>query len=150
MSAIRRAYHRTDRQILKRKANDVRRRGGSTAVIVILINGEMLVVANIGESCEVICEDGIAGQLSVDHEPLKEPRLIESKGGFVTDEIGTINLAMKFAQYYVQISFIYHFQQLCFGLIIPRLLHSFYQLLHLSSLRTFFNINYCTFFLIFE
>ncbi|XP_038988067.1 probable protein phosphatase 2C 58, partial [Phoenix dactylifera] len=90
MSAIRRTYHRTDRKILKRKANDVRRRGGSTAVTVILINGEKLVVANIGDSRAVICEEGVARQLSVDHEPLKERHVIESKGGFVTNEIGNV------------------------------------------------------------
>ncbi|KAG1368310.1 putative protein phosphatase 2C 62 [Cocos nucifera] len=55
-----------------------------------LIDGEKLVVANIGDSRAVICEEGVARQLSVDHEPLKERRLIESKGGFVTNEIGNV------------------------------------------------------------
>ncbi|KAI4962497.1 hypothetical protein ZWY2020_034453 [Hordeum vulgare] len=53
MKAIRRAYHRTDRKVLKKKkvtvdGQDRPRRGGSTAVTVILLNGENLVVANVG------------------------------------------------------------------------------------------------------
>lgn len=88
MKAIRRAYHRTDGKILKRKECDVRRRGGSTAVTVIRINGEALVVANVGDSRVVISEDGVARQLSVDHEPLKGQHEIESRGGFVTNVRG--------------------------------------------------------------
>lgn len=97
MEAIRRAYHRTDRKVLKKKKSDAeqeggrrRRRGGSTAVTVILINGETLVVANVGDSRAVLCgADGEARQLSVDHEPLRERGAIESRGGFVTEIHGT-------------------------------------------------------------
>nr|GEV03553.1 putative reverse transcriptase domain-containing protein [Tanacetum cinerariifolium] len=46
-----------------------KRKGGSTAVTAILINRETLVVANIGDSLAVLCQDGVAKQLSVDHEP---------------------------------------------------------------------------------
>lgn len=92
--AIRRAYHRTDRKLLKKTAGDDsgegmkkgRRRGGSTAVTAILINGEDLVVANVGDSRAVLCDTGgRARQLSVDHEPLRERRAIEARGGFVTE-----------------------------------------------------------------
>ncbi|KAJ4801394.1 hypothetical protein LUZ62_052640 [Rhynchospora pubera] len=84
MKAIKRAYHSTDRKILKKKASDdVKTRGGSTAVTVIIINGESLVVANVGDSRAIISEGGIARRLSVDHEPLKEKKEIESRGGFV-------------------------------------------------------------------
>lgn len=51
----------------------------------ILINGQSLVVANVGDSRAVICKNGVAKQLSVDHEPNKEKRLIESRGGFVSN-----------------------------------------------------------------
>ncbi|KAL6656617.1 hypothetical protein ACP70R_004397 [Stipagrostis hirtigluma subsp. patula] len=103
MEAIRRAYHRTDRKVLKKKkahgAGDDggegggrrRRRGGSTAVTVILINGETLVVANVGDSRAVLCDaGGRARQLSVDHEPLRERAAIESRGGFVTEIHGDV------------------------------------------------------------
>jgi protein phosphatase 1L len=99
MEAIRRAYHRTDRKVLKSagggggggegKKGRRRRRGGSTAVTVILINGETLVVANVGDSRAVLRgAGGAARQLSVDHEPLRERRAIESRGGFVTEIYG--------------------------------------------------------------
>lgn len=61
-----------------------KRKGGSTAVTAILINCETLVVANVGDSRAVLCQDGAAKQLSVDHEPNKERKVIEEKGGFVT------------------------------------------------------------------
>ncbi|PAN14162.1 hypothetical protein PAHAL_2G388400 [Panicum hallii] len=99
MEAIRRAYHRTDRKVLKmKKADDDegkgkgrRRRGGSTAVTVILINGEKLVVANVGDSRAVLRDNGgAARQLSVDHEPLREQSAIESRGGFITEIHGDV------------------------------------------------------------
>lgn len=101
MEAIRRAYHRTDRKVLKttKQAGDDgggegkgrRRRGGSTAVTAILINGEELVVANVGDSRAVLCDaGGTARQLSVDHEPLRERRAIEARGGFVTEIHGDV------------------------------------------------------------
>ena len=60
-------------------------RGGSTAVTAILIDCHKLVVANVGDSRAVICKNGVAKQLSVDHEPSREKILIESKGGFVSN-----------------------------------------------------------------
>eukprot|EP00262_Sarcandra_glabra_P012112 TRINITY_DN304_c0_g1_i1.p1 TRINITY_DN304_c0_g1~~TRINITY_DN304_c0_g1_i1.p1 ORF type:complete len:284 (-),score=72.08 TRINITY_DN304_c0_g1_i1:202-1053(-) len=88
-SAIKKAYQITDGKILE-KAVDLGR-GGSTAVTAILINGEKLVVANVGDSRAVICQKGVAKQLSVDHEPSKERRTIESKGGFVTNLPGDVS-----------------------------------------------------------
>ncbi|OVA03507.1 Protein phosphatase 2C (PP2C)-like domain [Macleaya cordata] len=87
-SAIRRAYDITDKKILE-KAVDLGR-GGSTAVTAILINGEKLVVANVGDSRAVICKNGMAKQLSVDHEPAKEREVIENRGGFVSRLPGDI------------------------------------------------------------
>lgn len=73
----------TDDEILEKAL--VLGRGGSTAVTGILINGEKLVIANVGDSRAVMCKNGVAKQLSIDHEPSKEKRLIESRGGFVTN-----------------------------------------------------------------
>uniref|UniRef100_A0A0E0LLB0 protein-serine/threonine phosphatase n=1 Tax=Oryza punctata TaxID=4537 RepID=A0A0E0LLB0_ORYPU len=98
MAAIRRAYHRTDRKVLRTTTEteeddgeERRRRGGSTAVTAILINGETLVVANVGDSRAVACDRaGRARQLSVDHEPLRERDAVESRGGFVTEIHGDV------------------------------------------------------------
>ncbi|PIA35189.1 hypothetical protein AQUCO_03600091v1 [Aquilegia coerulea] len=87
-NAIRRAYRITDTQILE-KAVDLGR-GGSTAVTAILINGQKLVVANVGDSRAVICNNGKAKQLSVDHEPSTEQETIESRGGFVSNIPGDV------------------------------------------------------------
>ncbi|CAL5394552.1 hypothetical protein CsSME_00019727 [Camellia sinensis var. sinensis] len=87
-SAMRRAYHTTDVDIL---ANSFSLGiGGSTAVTAILINSQKLVVANVGDSRAVICKKGVAKQLSVDHEPSKEKKTIESKGGFVSNIPGDV------------------------------------------------------------
>ncbi|GAB4846443.1 hypothetical protein Ancab_025448 [Ancistrocladus abbreviatus] len=86
--AIRRAYHITDAKILE-KSTDLGR-GGSTAVTAILINNEKLVVANIGDSRAVICKNGQAKQLSIDHEPDKERKDIEGRGGFVSKFPGDV------------------------------------------------------------
>lgn len=82
-NAIRRAYDKTDIEILDKSLS--LGRGGSTAVTAILINGERLVVANVGDSRAVICKNGEAKQLSVDHEPSKERTMIERRGGFVSN-----------------------------------------------------------------
>ncbi|KAL9457812.1 hypothetical protein AB3S75_006792 [Citrus x aurantiifolia] len=87
-SAIRRAYRMTDTKILEQAF--VLGKGGSTAVTAILINGQKLVVANVGDSRAVISKNGVAKQLSVDHEPSKEKRLIESRGGFVSNIPGDV------------------------------------------------------------
>ena len=86
-NAIKRAYRKTDDEILAKSFS--LGRGGSTAVTAILINGRELVVANVGDSRAVMSENGVAKQLSVDHEPSSERRLIESRGGFVSNLPGT-------------------------------------------------------------
>ncbi|KAK9688878.1 hypothetical protein RND81_09G017900 [Saponaria officinalis] len=86
--AIRRAYHLTDDTILKKSA--VLGKGGSTAVTAILINCEKLVVANLGDSRAVLCRNGEAKQLSIDHEPDTERKDIEERGGFVTKFPGDV------------------------------------------------------------
>lgn len=92
-SAIKKAYERTDTKILEKRAE--LGRGGSTAVTAILIDGVSLVVANIGDSRAVISKNGVAIQLSIDHEPYKERQLIEEKGGFVSTFPGNL-LALVF------------------------------------------------------
>lgn len=87
-SAVRRGYRITDTTILE-KAVDLGK-GGSTAVTAILINCEKLVVANIGDSRAVICKNGVAKQLSVDHEPSSEREHIEGRGGFVSNFPGDV------------------------------------------------------------
>ncbi|GMH25554.1 hypothetical protein Nepgr_027397 [Nepenthes gracilis] len=86
--AIRRAYRVTDDKILE-KSIDLGK-GGSTAVTAILINRKKLVVANIGDSRALICRNGEAKQLSIDHEPDKERRDIEGRGGFVSKFPGDV------------------------------------------------------------
>ncbi|XP_076896942.1 putative protein phosphatase 2C 39 [Bidens hawaiensis] len=98
--AIKRAYAYTDSTIMNKAIK--KRKGGSTAVTAILVNCEKLVVANVGDSRAVICQDGVAKQLSVDHEPNKERKVIEEKGGFITEFQGDCarvdgNLAMSMA-----------------------------------------------------
>ncbi|XP_060187382.1 probable protein phosphatase 2C 39 isoform X1 [Lycium barbarum] len=87
-SAIKRAYRITDTTILD-KAADLGK-GGSTAVTAILINGQKLVVANVGDSRAVIYKNGVAKQLSIDHDADRERKIIEDRGGFVTNFPGDV------------------------------------------------------------
>ncbi|OHT10744.1 protein phosphatase 2C [Tritrichomonas foetus] len=59
---------------------------GTTAVVAV-IDGSTLTVANVGDSRCVLCRDGKAVRLSVDHKPdlPEETAYIQSKGGFVRD-----------------------------------------------------------------
>jgi len=85
-TAIQKAYQLTDEKILE-NASELGR-GGSTAVTAILIGSDKsvkLVVANVGDSRAVISKNGVAEQLSVDHEPNMERQTIEKKGGFVSN-----------------------------------------------------------------
>ncbi|KAF8031952.1 hypothetical protein BT93_D0997 [Corymbia citriodora subsp. variegata] len=84
---IKRAYKKMDNEILE---GIVSSRGGSTAVTAILINREKLIVANVGDSRAIMCENGKAKQITVDHEPQKERELVESRGGFVSQRPGNV------------------------------------------------------------
>lgn len=86
--AIRKAYRVTDSDILEKAAQ--LGKGGSTAVTAILINCRRLVVANVGDSRAVICKNGVAKQLSVDHQPSTERERIENRGGFVSNFPGDV------------------------------------------------------------
>lgn len=85
-TAIFKAYERTDQAILSHSPD--LGRGGSTAVTAILINGQKLWVANVGDSRAVLSRRGEAIQLSVDHEPNTERGSIEDRGGFVSNMPG--------------------------------------------------------------
>ncbi|KAI6703323.1 hypothetical protein NL676_012459 [Syzygium grande] len=61
-----------------------------TAAMAILINREKLIVANVGDSRAIMCENGKAKQITVDHEPQKERELVESRGGFVSQRPGNV------------------------------------------------------------
>lgn len=87
-NAIRNAYRSTDAVILQQSLK--LGKGGSTAVTGILIDGKKLVVANVGDSRAVMSKNGVAHQLSVDHEPSKEKKEIESRGGFVSNIPGDV------------------------------------------------------------
>lgn len=84
--SISKAYEKTDEAILS-GSSDLGR-GGSTAVTAILINGQRLLVANVGDSRAVLSRGGRALQMSIDHEPSTERGSIEHRGGFVSNMPG--------------------------------------------------------------
>ncbi|PON31310.1 Protein phosphatase, partial [Trema orientale] len=86
--SISKAYERTDQAILSHSPD--LGRGGSTAVTAILINGQRLWVANVGDSRAVLSRGGQAVQMSTDHEPNTERGSIENRGGFVSNMPGDV------------------------------------------------------------
>uniref|UniRef100_A0A2P2L4C9 protein-serine/threonine phosphatase n=1 Tax=Rhizophora mucronata TaxID=61149 RepID=A0A2P2L4C9_RHIMU len=86
--SISKAYERTDQDILSHSAD--LGRGGSTAVTAILINGQKLWVANVGDSRAVLSRGGQAMQITIDHEPNTERGSIENRGGFVSNMPGDV------------------------------------------------------------
>lgn len=87
-TSIPKAYERTDQAILTHSPD--LGRGGSTAVTAILINGQKLWVANVGDSRAVLSKRGQAIQMSIDHEPNTERGSIEDRGGFVSNMPGSL------------------------------------------------------------
>ncbi|XP_052201718.1 probable protein phosphatase 2C 39 isoform X2 [Diospyros lotus] len=87
-AAIKRAYRDIDNEISK----NIDGSRGSTAVTAILINGEKLIVANVGDSRAILCRNGAAKaiQITVDHEPQKEREMVERRGGFVIQMPGDV------------------------------------------------------------
>ncbi|CAL9059584.1 unnamed protein product [Musa banksii] len=86
--AIRRAYEKTDNEILSH-SRDLGR-GGSTAVTAILVNGSKLWVANVGDSRAVLATRREVIQMTTDHEPNSERERIETRGGFVLNMPGDV------------------------------------------------------------
>ncbi|PHT50698.1 putative protein phosphatase 2C 41 [Capsicum baccatum] len=86
--AITKGYEKIDQAILANSSN--LGRGGSTAVTAILINGQRLWVANVGDSRAVLSRGGQAIQMTIDHEPNTERSSIEDRGGFVSNLPGDV------------------------------------------------------------
>ncbi|KAG6648949.1 hypothetical protein CIPAW_07G179500 [Carya illinoinensis] len=86
--SIIKAYEKTDQAILSHSSD--LGRGGSTAVTAILINGQKLWIANVGDSRAVLSRGGQAVQMTIDHEPNTERGSIENKGGFVSNMPGDV------------------------------------------------------------
>ncbi|MQL81919.1 hypothetical protein Taro_014385 [Colocasia esculenta] len=86
--AISKAYDKTDKAILSHSSD--LGRGGSTAVTAILINGQKLWIANVGDSRGVLAKGGQVMQMTVDHEPSAERGSIENRGGFVSNMPGDV------------------------------------------------------------
>ncbi|KAK7301209.1 hypothetical protein RJT34_12070 [Clitoria ternatea] len=86
--SISRAYQNTDQEILSHSSD--LGHGGSTAVTAILINGQRLLIANVGDSRAVLSRKGQAVQMTTDHEPNTERGSIENKGGFVSNMPGDV------------------------------------------------------------
>lgn len=86
MRSIAKAYERTDQAILTHSPD--LGRGGSTAVNAILIDGQRLLIANVGDSRAVLSRGGQAIQMTIDHEPNTERDSIEDRGGFVSNMPG--------------------------------------------------------------
>jgi protein phosphatase 1L len=81
--AIAETYKQTDQEYLKAE-NNQHRDAGSTASTAVLV-GDRLLVANVGDSRAVVCIDGKAIALSIDHKPNRtdERQRIEDAGGVV-------------------------------------------------------------------
>ncbi|CAA0825395.1 Probable protein phosphatase 2C 28 [Striga hermonthica] len=87
--AIKRVFIATDNYILENVVCSAGR-GGSTALAAILIDKTKLILANVGDSRAVLCSKGNVKQVTVDHEPMREKKLVESKGGFVSNKPGNV------------------------------------------------------------
>jgi serine/threonine protein phosphatase PrpC len=77
----------TDRQFLSMASTQPEFNGGSgCAAVVACIIGGWIWCANVGDSRALLCRDGKAVQLSLDHKPDREDEAqrIESAGGFVS------------------------------------------------------------------
>ncbi|KAH9288304.1 hypothetical protein KI387_032421, partial [Taxus chinensis] len=88
--AIVKAYEKTDKAILGNTPE--LGPSGSIVVTAIVIDGKKLLVANVGDSRAVLCRNGRAIQLSVDHEQgtSTECGSIETRGGFVSNMPGDV------------------------------------------------------------
>ncbi|XP_020917035.1 probable protein phosphatase 2C 21 isoform X2 [Exaiptasia diaphana] len=73
------------------KSDEVGYDSGTTAIVA-LVKDDTLTVANVGDSRCVVCRNGIALEMSIDHKPedTKELSRIEKAGGKVTGE-GRVN-----------------------------------------------------------
>ncbi|GKV14609.1 hypothetical protein SLEP1_g25452 [Rubroshorea leprosula] len=79
VEAIKAGYLKTDEEFLKQDA------AGGACCVTALIEGQDIVVANVGDCRAVLCRGGLAEALTTDHKPEKEDerKRIENKGGYV-------------------------------------------------------------------
>ncbi|KAH1063517.1 hypothetical protein J1N35_028504 [Gossypium stocksii] len=84
------AYHlvkgKTNHPMEDYVSTEFKQVNGSALGLFPIFNGHLshkLVIANVGYSRAVISKNGVAKQLSVDHEPASERESIENRGGFV-------------------------------------------------------------------
>ncbi|XP_073145306.1 probable protein phosphatase 2C 14 [Henckelia pumila] len=83
--AIKAGYLSTDEEFLKQDLSS------GACCVTALIDGEEMVISNLGDCRAVLCRGGIAEVLTTDHTPAREDerRRIEDKGGYVTFHRGS-------------------------------------------------------------
>eukprot|EP00928_Gymnodinium_smaydae_P039846 TRINITY_DN27132_c0_g1_i1.p1 TRINITY_DN27132_c0_g1~~TRINITY_DN27132_c0_g1_i1.p1 ORF type:complete len:704 (-),score=148.67 TRINITY_DN27132_c0_g1_i1:110-2074(-) len=87
LESLRQGFEETDRQFLSLPSQQKGSGGGSGCVAVVAcVVGGWVWCANAGDSRAVLCRDGKAVQLSLDHKPDREDEAsrIEAAGGFVS------------------------------------------------------------------
>ncbi|GAM18570.1 hypothetical protein SAMD00019534_017450 [Acytostelium subglobosum LB1] len=108
---LQQAYTRTNakfRQLVESERPDLKYCGATAAAV--LIHGNSLHVANIGDSRVVLCRDGKAMRLSLDHKPSdpKEDCRIRELGGYIvhsqhTSRIkGTLAVSRAIGDFYME------------------------------------------------
>ncbi|OMO81640.1 phosphatase 2C (PP2C)-like protein [Corchorus olitorius] len=77
--AVKAGYLKTDEEFLKQKIPS------GTCCVTALIEGEDIVVSNLGDCRAVLCRGGVAEALTTDHKAEREDerKRIENKGGYV-------------------------------------------------------------------
>ncbi|KAL2631444.1 hypothetical protein R1flu_016130 [Riccia fluitans] len=90
--ATRDGYLLTDRQVLHGLHKDVELAGCTAVTAMLFEHGGRLLVANVGDSRAVMCKNGEAVQLSVDHDPGRpvERAQVEMRGGVVVTLPGDV------------------------------------------------------------
>ncbi|KAL3689273.1 hypothetical protein R1sor_015582 [Riccia sorocarpa] len=90
--ATRDGYLLTDRQLLDGLSKEVELAGCTAVTAMLFEHGARLLVANVGDSRAVLCKNGDAVQLSVDHDPGRpvERANVEMRGGVVVTLPGDV------------------------------------------------------------
>jgi len=88
LDSLRQGFRETDKQFLERSqvpGGNVNGASGSAAVVACIVGG-WIWCANLGDSRALLCRDGRAIQLSLDHKPDREDEAerIQAAGGFVS------------------------------------------------------------------
>ncbi|XP_073035471.1 probable protein phosphatase 2C 14 isoform X1 [Primulina eburnea] len=85
LEAMKAGYLRTDEEFLKQDFSS------GACCVTALIEGEEMVISNLGDCRAVLCRGGIAEVLTTDHTPAREDerQRIEDKGGYVVFHRGS-------------------------------------------------------------